>query len=178
MGASKGKRPASGGVGPRGRTQATDRRDAEQAAFLAAYSVHGNIQQAVAALRDAQGRPPAVPDAGGHLVARDIHYRWLREDESYRERFEAAKASFADRLETAALLRAVEGVQRHVVSAGKLVYGDDGQPLVELAYSDSLLALMLKAHRRELYGDRTQVEHSGEVRTIQGLLSDVPEAPE
>ncbi len=160
MGASKGRRPASGGKGPKGRTLKTDRMEAEQAAFLAAFAVHGNVQRAVDAVRTAQGKPPGQHDAEGHLVARDIHYRWLREDEDYAERFQAAKEDFADRLETEARRRAIDGVERYVVSAGKLVYGEDG-PLVERVYSDSLLSQMLKAHRRELYGDRSTHEVTG-----------------
>jgi hypothetical protein len=134
--------------------------EAEQAAFLAAFSVHGNIQRAVDAVRTAQGRP-GKPDAEGHLVGRDIHYRWLRESEEYAARFQEAKDAFADRLEDEARRRAIEGVQRYVVSAGKLVYDDEGKPLVERVYSDGLLSQMLKAHRRELYGDRSTHEVTG-----------------
>lgn len=155
------RRSASGGKGPLGRTAKTDRRDAEQAAFLAAFSIHGNIQRAVDAVRTAEGRPPGEPDAEGHLVSRDIHYRWLREDEDYADRFQAARDDFADRLESEARRRAIDGVKRYVVSAGKLVYGEDGRPLIEHVYSDSLLSQMLKAHRRELYGDRATHEITG-----------------
>lgn len=155
------RRTASQGKGPHGRTAATDRMEAEQAAFLAAFSVHGNIQRAVDEVRRAQGRPPGQPDADGHLVSRDIHYRWLREDEDYADRFQAAKDDFADRLEAEARRRAIDGVQRYVVSAGKLVYDEEGRPLIEHVYSDSLLSQMLKAHRRELYGDRSTHEITG-----------------
>lgn len=158
MGASQGRRPASGGEGPRGRTQATEHMEADQAAFLSAMAVHGTITAAAKQI--------------GH--DRDIHYRWLREDTTYRERFDAANDQFADTLVAEAVRRARDGCDRYVVSAGRLVTTVDGEPLTERQYSDTLLALLLKAHRRELYGDRQQVEHSGEVRTIQGLLSDLP----
>ena len=159
MGASKSRRPASAGDGPRGRTQATEHMEADQGAFLASFAIHGTITAAARAI--------------GH--DRDIHYRWLREDPSYKARFDAANEQFADGLVAEAVRRARDGCDRYVVSAGRLVVDDEGKPLMEKQYSDALLALLLKAHRRELYGDRTAVEHSGEVRTIQGLLSEVPE---
>jgi hypothetical protein len=159
MGASEGRRPASGGEGPRGRTHATDHRDNDQAAFLGAVAVHGTITAAARAI--------------GH--DRDIHYRWMREDPTYPDRFKAADEQFADTLVAEAVRRARDGCERYVVSAGRLVTDADGAPLTEKQYSDALLALLLKSHRREMYGDRTAVEHSGEVRTIQGLLSDLPE---
>lgn len=159
MGASKGKLPAAGGKGPRGHTQATVHMEADQAAFLAAFTVHGTITAAATQI--------------GH--DRDIHYRWLREDPDYRERFAGAREGFADKLEAEALRRAHDGVDRIRFSAGKVIRREDGTPWIEKEFSDTLLLAMLKAHRRELYGDRTAVEHSGEVRTIQGLLSEVPD---
>ena len=158
MGASKGKNIASGGRGRRGRTQLTVHMEADQGAFLAAFAIHGTITTAAKQI--------------GH--DRDIHYRWLREDPTYEERFLAANEQFADTLVAEAVRRARDGYERYVVSAGRLVTDKEGVPLTERQYSDTLLALLLKAHRRELYGDRTAVEHSGEVRTIQGLLSDLP----
>jgi hypothetical protein len=159
MSASKGKNPATQGDGPRGRTQQTVHMEADQAAFLAAFAVHGTITAAARQI--------------GH--DRDIHYRWLREDPSYRERFDAANDQFADTLVAEAVRRARDGTVRYVVSAGRLVTDKEGEPLTEREYSDTLMALLLKSHRRGVYGDRTAVEHSGEVRTIQGLLSEVPE---
>src|ERR1041385_7945785 len=134
-----------------GRTVKTDRRDADQRAFLAAFAVHGVITTAAEAIDH----------------DRDIHYRWLDEDPTYEERFEAAKEAFADQLEAEARRRAVEGVKDYVVSAGRLVYVDDPEnpgtpiPLVRQVYSDTLLLAMLKAHRPDKYKDRASHEITG-----------------
>jgi hypothetical protein len=53
------------------------------------------------------------------------------------------------------------GVQRRpepLVSAGKLVHDDDGQPMVIQRYSDQLLITFLRARRPERFRDRTSVE--------------------
>jgi hypothetical protein len=38
--------------------------------------------------------------------------------------------------------------------------------------SDSLLTLMLKAHRREIYGDKSEVEHKGLKNQIQLVFAE------
>lgn len=148
MGRSPGRQPASGGRGPRGRTQATERRDADQDAFLAAFGLNGNITAAARAVDH----------------DRDVHYRWLAEDDedgTYARRFQAAREEFADRLEAEARRRAIDGVEEYVVSAGKLVVDDEGKPLVQRRYSDQLLVRLLEAKRPDEYRPRQQVEHSG-----------------
>ena len=140
-------------------TLAGETREAHQEAFLAAFRVHGTITAAAKQVE----------------LQRDVHYRWLKEDPGYPERFEDAKGAFADRLVAESVRRAVEGTERYVVSAGRLVTDKEGEPLTERQYSDTLLALLLRGHRPEVYGDRQKIEHSGEVRTIQQLLSDLPQ---
>ena len=46
-----------------------------------------------------------------------------------------------------------------LVSAGKVVPDDDGQPLAIRRYSDTLLLALLKARRPERFKDRAVVEH-------------------
>jgi hypothetical protein len=53
----------------------------------------------------------------------------------------------ADRLREEAWRRAVDGVSEPLVSAGKLVHDDDGQPIMVKRYSDSLLQVLMKAHQ-------------------------------
>jgi hypothetical protein len=61
------------------------------------------------------------------------HKQWLKKYPAYKTRFDEIKERFVDGLETVAIERAKEK-------------------------SDALLTLMLKAHRREVYGDRSQLE--------------------
>jgi hypothetical protein len=85
-------------------------------------------------------------------VPRGTHKKWLEEYPKYKERFEEVREMFVDGLEMIAIQRAKER-------------------------SDSLLTLMLKAHRREVYGDRADVNHTLSGKQIQlifaeGMLTD------
>jgi hypothetical protein len=61
--------------------------------------------------------------------------------------WEEAEEIAADRLEDEARRRALEGVPEPLVSAGKLVRDDDGQPITLRRYSDHLLLALIKARR-------------------------------
>jgi hypothetical protein len=74
-------------------------------------------------------------------------YELRKEDSSFAAAWEEAEETAVDRLEAEARRRAVEGVQEPLVSAGKLVRDDDGQPIAIRRYSDNLLSVLLKAHR-------------------------------
>lgn len=157
MGASKGRRQASGGEGPRGRTMATAQREEDQRVFLATYAACGSFTRAAQALRAAQGKPDDTH-------CRDIHYRWLREDPTYLGRFKEARAQFADVVEEELIRRAMEGDDDVIVSAGKLVYVDNDSakgPLLRRVRSDRLLEILVKAHLPERFGERQRLEHSG-----------------
>lgn len=80
-------------------------------------------------------------------VPRAHHKKWLETYPIYKKRFEEVKEMFVDGLEMIAIERAKEK-------------------------SDSLLTLMLKAHRREVYGDKTDVNHSGLQNQIQLVFCD------
>ena len=86
-------------------------------------------------------------------VPRGNHLKWLEEYPEYKERFLEVKDTFVDGLEVIAMERAKEK-------------------------SDTLLTFMLKAHRREVYGDQSKVEHSlangKQIQLIfaEGMLSD------
>lgn len=86
-------------------------------------------------------------------VPRKRHLEWLEEYPIYKKRFEEVREMFVDGLESIAIERAKDK-------------------------SDSLLMMMLKAHRREVYGDKSEVKHSlGEGKQIQlifaeGMLND------
>lgn len=89
-------------------------------------------------------------------VPRKKHKEWLEQYPVYRARFEEVKDMFVDGLEMIAIQRAKEK-------------------------SDSLLTLMLKAHRREVYGDKADINHTGIGNQIQlvfaeGMLTDEEKA--
>ena len=81
---------------------------------------------------------------------RQSHYWWLKEDPTYRARFEAACERVAQMLEDEAVRRAHDGVRRAVRYKGKVVG-------YEMEYSDRLLELLLKAHNPEKYTERSKV---------------------
>ncbi|HVZ39480.1 MAG TPA: hypothetical protein VHI13_09395 [Candidatus Kapabacteria bacterium] len=80
-------------------------------------------------------------------------YQLRNRDADFRELWDAALEMAADRLEEEAWRRALEGVERYVVSQGKIVMGPDGKPLIEEQYSDMLLDRLLRAHRPEKFRD-------------------------
>lgn len=143
-----------------------------QRAFLAALAESGNVTAACRAAR----------------VARSVVYERLDADPDLGELWDAALDEAADRLETEALRRAVDGVSRPVTHKGELVYvpvdpavpDGDKVPLVEVTYSDTLLIFLLKAARPEKYRERWDVQHAGEVRnpTIDAALTRMLADPE
>lgn len=100
-------------------------------AFLAAYAELGNVSDAC--------------EVAG--VGRRTHYDWLDADTSYAAAFADARESAADRLERAALIRAVDGIDEPVFHKGEVV-GHVRR------YSDSLLQFLLKGARPEKYRER------------------------
>lgn len=80
-------------------------------------------------------------------VPRGYHKKWLEKYPIYKKRFEEVKEMFVDGLEVVAIQRAKEK-------------------------SDSLLTLMLKSHRREVYGDKSEIEHKGLKNQIQLVFAE------
>jgi hypothetical protein len=60
---------------------------------------------------------------------------------------EQGEPSTIDRLEEEARRRAVKGVPEPLVSGGKIIRDDDGQPIAIRRYSDNLLLALLRARR-------------------------------
>ena len=104
---------------------------ARQESFLNVLANTGNVTAAVAA-------------AG---TSRTRVYELRKTDAAFAAAWDEAEDIATDRLEDEARRRAVEGVAEPLVSAGKLVRGDDGQPITVQRYSDKLLLELLKAHR-------------------------------
>jgi hypothetical protein len=74
-------------------------------------------------------------------------YEHRKADQEFAGAWEDAEEIAADRLEGESRRRAVEGVEEPLVSAGKLVRDENGQPITVTRYSDNLLLALLKAHR-------------------------------
>lgn len=83
-------------------------------------------------------------------IGKDNHYHWINTSQAYREAFHKAQQPASDVLQDEAVRRAVDGVEK-LVTVG-------GEPASITVYSDSLLAILLKAWLPEKYKDRT--EHS------------------
>ena len=105
--------------------------EARQARFLEALADTGSVTAAVAAARTSRTRV----------------YELRKTDTAFAAAWDEAQEIATDRLEEEAHRRAMEGVARLLVSGGKLVRGDDGQPITVRHYSDNLLLALLKARR-------------------------------
>jgi len=104
---------------------------ARQEKFLEALSDTGSVTIAVAV-------------AG---TSRTRVYALRKLDPAFASAWQDAEEIAADLLEDEARRRAVEGVAEPLVSGGKLVRDDSGQPIMVQRYSDNLLLALLKAHQ-------------------------------
>lgn len=136
---------------------------ANQTAFLNAYKECACILKAAKA-------------AG---IERDSHYRWMRGEPDYAERFAEARKQSIDVLSAEALRRAKDGTQRMkfhqgvpcmvpaVDEDGNKIIGEDGEqeltPYIEHDYSDTLLIFLMKAADPARYNDRLMVENHSRV---------------
>jgi hypothetical protein len=102
-----------------------------QRAFLAAFVNNGAVVHAARAAR----------------VSRSVVYHWRRTDESFERRFQEALEDAAEVIEAEARRRAVDGWQEEVYQQGRLVG-------TVTRYSNTLLALLLRCRRPEIYGNR------------------------
>src|SRR5215469_15768 len=86
-------------------------------------------------LADTGNVTAAVAVAG---TSRTRVYELRKTDPAFAAAWEEAEEIAADALEAEARRRAVEGTQELLVSAGKLVRDEDGQPIPVRKYSDPL----------------------------------------
>jgi hypothetical protein len=105
---------------------------AVQRAFLDALAETGSVTKAVAI-------------AG---ASRTRVYALRKADSEFANAWDQAEEMAADLLLDEARRRALEGVPVPLVSAGKVVHGDDGQPIIIQHYSDRLLITLIEAHRQ------------------------------
>jgi hypothetical protein len=102
-----------------------------QGRFLEALASTGSVTAAIAVANTSRTRV----------------YELRKADPAFANAWQEAEEIATDRLEDEARRRAVEGIAEPLVSAGKLVREDDGQPILVRRYSDNLLLAQLKAHR-------------------------------
>lgn len=81
---------------------------------------------------------------------RNSHYNWIKEDPTYKARFQDAEARAARTLQDEAIRRAHEGVRRAVRYKGKVV-------CYEREYSDTLMLALLKAKIPDEFSERKDV---------------------
>jgi hypothetical protein len=94
-------------------------------------------------------------------LPRQTVYDWRNADLVFRTAWDSALESGTDRLEDEAFRRAHDGVEKPLVSGGKLVKDDDGNPIRLREHSDTLMCLLLKSRRPEKYRERVSNEHLG-----------------
>ena len=104
------------------------------------------------------GNVSASAEAAG--LSRSTFYALRKNDEDFAATWADAVETATDALEAEARRRAVEGYEEYVTCKDGLVM-HDGQPVMQRRHSDSLLALLLRAHRPDKFRDRSSVEHSG-----------------
>jgi hypothetical protein len=127
-------------------TKYTELNSIKKRAFLAAYSLCGNITRA-AELAE---------------VSRGSHYLWMNEDEAYQLCFNDADQEAIERLEAEARRRAVQGVSKPVFYQGM-------ECGVVQEYSDTLLMFLLKGAKPQKYRDNVAVDANISV-TFEQLL--------
>lgn len=112
-------------------------------AFLTAFAQVGTVSRAASI-------------AG---VDRRCHSTWMRDLEGYADLFAAAVDIATDVLEHEARRRAVTGLVRYRFSkdGDPLVHPVTGEPYYELEYSDTMLALVLKGRRGDVFKERREV---------------------
>lgn len=118
---------------PHGRTERWDRQ-----AFLDAFDELGMVTAACEAIG----------------ISRQTAYQERQRNEDFAVAWADVEERSTERMEREAYRRAVEGVTKPLVSAGKHV-----TDVTE--YSDGLLQFMLRARRPERYRENVKVEHAG-----------------
>lgn len=136
-----------------------------QRAFLAAYSECCNVRRAAACVG----------------VNRRRVYEWKAKSEAFRQAMAVAEELGVQALEDEAVRRAQEGLRRYKFTRGgePIKHPVTGGPYFEHEYSDTLLIFLLKAKRPEVYRERHQIQHAGEVTYVKHvILEDGAERPE
>jgi len=93
-------------------------------------------------------------------VSRNWAYERRANNPAFAAQWEEALEIAIDSLEGEAWRRGRDGTEEYITSKDGIVYGADGRPVMQRKYSDTLMALLLKAHRPEKFKDRAQIDHN------------------
>lgn len=101
-------------------------------------------------------------------ISRNVIKRAAQDNPHFLKRLnEAREFAFTEGLEREARRRAVEGVQKVVVSMGRVVK-HRGKPVVETTYSDGLLTMLMRGNM-EKYQQKTDVTSGGKALNNQPI---------
>lgn len=89
-------------------------------------------------------------------VERSTVYKEKKHDDTFAEQWKNALDDAMDSLEAEAWRRARDGVPRLIFYKGALVTDDKDNPIIQRDYSDTLMTLLLKAHRPDKYRERVE----------------------
>lgn len=92
-----------------------------------------------------------------NITVRTIR-QWRASDKVFAEDFADAESAFTDQIEREAIRRAKDGVLEPVINNGKVVFDASGEPMMTRKYSDGLIQFVLRGKRREVYGDKREVD--------------------
>lgn len=113
----------------------------KQEIFLHAFSSTANVRA-------------ACMKAG---IDRSTVRQWEEHDETFNLRYNEAKLDADDLIRAELWRRGTQGYEKPVVGFGKVVYGQDGKPLMERVYSDQLLMFIARARMPE-YRDKQHLD--------------------
>jgi hypothetical protein len=118
-----------------------------------------------AALLDELRRLPNLSHAASKVgtTAQTVR-RHMADDAAFKAEVDEALEDGADAIEGEAMRRAIDGTSRPVIYQGQIT---DTYKEV----SDSLLVTVLKAHKREMYRDRSEVVHAGSMEIATRLVA-------
>lgn len=117
------------GAGRATESDTPSRARAKQDAFLQAIAIFGFVTLAAEAAD----------------IHRSQHYRWLKEDPDYIQRFRDAEGAFADGIRQEVFERAINGWDEPVFQSGRQATDAQGRAAVIRRKSDRLLELLAKA---------------------------------
>ena len=138
----------------------------------------GTAQYAQAVFLGALSTGLSVTGAGTQAeTPRRTLYNWRAADPVFAAAWDDAVEAGADVLEDEARRRAVEGVEEPALYMGRIVKDEQGNMLTVKKYSDTLMVLLLKGRRPNVYRERVsqeinanvnaKVEHSADAGFIE-----------
>lgn len=112
-----------------------------------------------------------ISSAKKHGISHQTIYYWIKNDPKFAADYELAQREATERMEAAGLQRAINGVERTLFYAGKMVLNPaTKKPYTYREYSDELLRFMLTARDRDKYGPK--INHQVDVRIAHQISAE------